>query len=82
MWFIGVEEGQETSAPPPKKNPGSAPGSLKAGPLNTGLTVSRKTKLDETPPLKINRILTREFNSNPNPTEFNSNLETKIKLES
>ena len=24
MWFIGVEE-QETSAPPPKKNPGSAP---------------------------------------------------------
>ena len=27
MWFIGVEEEQETSAPPPKKNPGSAPGS-------------------------------------------------------
>ena len=53
-------------------------GSLKAGALNTGLTVSRKTKLDETPPLKINRILTREFNSNPNPNEFNSNLETKI----
>ena len=25
MWFIGVEVGQETSAPPPKKNPGSAP---------------------------------------------------------
>ena len=24
MWFIGVEEEQETSAPPPKKNPGSA----------------------------------------------------------
>ena len=24
MWFIGVEE-QETSAPSPKKNPGSAP---------------------------------------------------------
>ena len=23
--FIGVEVGQETSAPPPKKNPGSAP---------------------------------------------------------
>ena len=23
MWFIGVE--QETSAPPPKRNPGSAP---------------------------------------------------------
>ena len=25
MWFIGVEIEQETSAPPPKKNPGSAP---------------------------------------------------------
>ena len=27
MWFIGVEVEQETSAPPLKKNPGSAPGS-------------------------------------------------------
>ena len=27
MWFIGVEVEQETSAPPPEKNPGSAPGS-------------------------------------------------------
>ena len=25
MWFIGVEVVQETSAPPPKKNPRSAP---------------------------------------------------------
>ena len=25
MWLIGVEVKQETSAPPPKKNPGSAP---------------------------------------------------------
>ena len=24
MWFIGVEVKQETSAPAPKKNPGSA----------------------------------------------------------
>ena len=32
MWFIGVEIEQETSAPPPKKNPGSAPGIL--APLN------------------------------------------------
>ena len=31
MWFIGVEVEQETSAPRPKKNPGSAPvGSEKA----------------------------------------------------
>ena len=26
MWFIDVEVEKETSAPPPKKNPGSAPG--------------------------------------------------------
>ena len=26
LWFIGVEVEQETSAPPPKENPGSAPG--------------------------------------------------------
>ena len=25
MWFIGVEVEQETSAHPPKRNPGSAP---------------------------------------------------------
>ena len=25
MWFIGVKVEQETSAPPPKKNPASAP---------------------------------------------------------
>ena len=25
MWFIVVEVEQEASAPPPKKNPGSAP---------------------------------------------------------
>ena len=28
MWFIGVEAEQEASAPPPKKNPGSAPGQV------------------------------------------------------
>ena len=26
MWFIGFEVEQETSAPPPKKDPGYAPG--------------------------------------------------------
>ena len=26
MWFIGAEVEQETSAPPPKKHPGSTPG--------------------------------------------------------
>ena len=29
MWFIAVEVEQETSAPPPKKNPGSAPSNYK-----------------------------------------------------
>ena len=28
MWFIGVEVEQEMSAPPPKKNSGSAPATL------------------------------------------------------
>ena len=28
LWFIGVEVEQESSAPPPKKNPGSAPESV------------------------------------------------------
>ena len=31
MWFIGVEIEQETSAPPPKKNPGSPPASASEG---------------------------------------------------
>ena len=40
MWFIGVEVEQETSAPPPKKNPGSAP----VGVLSNSL----KADLDDT----------------------------------
>ena len=28
MWFIGIEVKKETSAPPPKKNPGSTPEAL------------------------------------------------------
>ena len=34
VWFIGVEVEQETSAPPPKKNPGSAPENSGQEPLN------------------------------------------------
>ena len=34
LWFIGVEVEQETSAPPPKKNPGSAPETSGQEPLN------------------------------------------------
>ena len=38
MWFIGVEVEQETSAPPPKKNPGSPPDCGEAA-VSGGLTV-------------------------------------------
>ena len=34
MWFIGVQVEQETSAPPPKKNPGSAPALVYCGLLS------------------------------------------------
>ena len=40
MWFIGVEVEQKTSAPPPKKNPGSAPGMML-------IVVSLKTAVKE-----------------------------------
>ena len=33
MWFIGVEVEQETSAPPPKIDPGSAPAPSDRGAL-------------------------------------------------
>ena len=46
MWFIGVEVGLETSAPPPKKNPGSAP---------VGNVVDKKKK-----PLKTTRTCVYE----------------------
>ena len=37
MWFISVEVEQGTSAPPPKKNPGSAPETRFPFPLITVL---------------------------------------------
>ena len=40
MWFIGFEVEQETSAPLPKKNPGSAPEKLRGG----GTGFSEKVK--------------------------------------
>ena len=40
IWFIGVEVEQETSAPPPKKNPGSAP--VKEAPSGVWLSCRRK----------------------------------------
>ena len=47
IWFIGVEVGQETSAPPSKKNPGSAPensGTLSKDPIGntTPIRATRK----------------------------------------
>ena len=42
MWFIGVEVEQETSAPSPKKNPGSAPETSGQEPLNTIMALCLK----------------------------------------
>ena len=44
MWFIGVEVEQETSAPRPKINPGSAP--------ESGSNWIISWKLPPTPPLR------------------------------
>ena len=43
MWFIGVEVQQETSAPPPKKNPGSAP----VWAMKLAIFQAKKTKKSE-----------------------------------
>ena len=43
MWFIGVEVEQETSAPSPKKNPGSAPGSFIVIKISTSVIRNKKT---------------------------------------
>ena len=41
MWFIGVEVEQETSAPPPKKNPGSAPDKRKQNVSAENISISQ-----------------------------------------
>ena len=41
MWFIVVEVEQETSAPPPRKNPGSAP-AMYHGLQLTGISYLKK----------------------------------------
>ena len=41
MWFIGVEVEHETCAPPPKKNPGSAPETLSNKNNCTNLSVEK-----------------------------------------
>ena len=41
MWFIGVKVKQETSARPPKKNPGSATASCDVFETFSALTLSR-----------------------------------------
>ena len=45
MWFIGVEVEQETSAPPPEKNPGSAPGTAQV--VETSLTVNNNSPIQD-----------------------------------
>ena len=44
MWFIGVKVEQETSAPHPKKNPGSALVQLLVGQVNNHKTYSQLMK--------------------------------------
>ena len=51
MWFIGVAVEQETSAPPPKKNPRSAPDTRKKP-----LKISLKEKFNEYFALLIGKI--------------------------
>ena len=43
MWSIGVEVEQETRAPPPEKNPGSAPENSRFSSLFAAGDVSHKT---------------------------------------
>ena len=43
MWFIGVEVEQETSAPPPEKNPGSAPVLLSTCRTSCAFSAVKKT---------------------------------------
>ena len=43
MWFIGVAVEQETSAPPPQKNPGSAPVKGGGGGRKWEIEVHQKT---------------------------------------
>ena len=50
MWFVGVEVEQETSAPPPKKNPGSAPGIYKLRPHESGPVSCKRRARQPTPP--------------------------------
>ena len=50
MWFIGVEVEQETSAPPSKKNPGSAP--VKLG----GSVGPKKKKNLKKKPLEVSDV--------------------------
>ena len=62
MWFIGVEVEQETSAPPPKKNPGSAPELAINWPL-LGCVQSSTSLLDFTSLKKIKIIVQKEQNN-------------------
>ena len=54
MWFIVVEVAQETSAPPPKKNPGSAPAlsHQKGGCLPSLVIIAQQKNSEEAPKQK------------------------------
>ena len=57
MWFIGVEVEQETSAPPPKKNPGSAParGALFERLISGGAYIRREICVSKSARLMLGR---------------------------
>ena len=48
MWFIGVEVEQEISAPPPKKNPGSAPVKIGKSDLIDTNCIDQSAEINET----------------------------------
>jgi len=52
MWFIGVEVEQETSAPPPKKSPGSPP-AFPTSIIQTPLDICVKRTLGSVPLVSV-----------------------------
>ena len=59
MWFIGVEVEQETSAPPPKKNPGSAPELIKLTTVSEEINTLSITKSEGS--FHIMQVLPRQI---------------------
>ena len=69
MWFISVEVERETGAPPPKKNPGSAPATFVENNLTKSLLKKIVNKIHLSSggiiQLKAGILVTNSFNSCP-----------------